>query len=423
MTIGRGRNFAGGGIFSQATSFRGSELTVFLNEARTGGGIAIADAQQALLLNSTIASNTELTDDTDSADGSGVFVSCLLFNDCSFILRNSTISGNSPGPTNDAASVVLSTGGGFAFDATIENNTIVSESTGLRLFERLADPDTVLDVILNSNIIDAPETIDFDTQGGDVTLGSFCCNVLTDNFFSGVDSQQSNTDPQLQPLDLNGGPMPTHAILSSSPAVDNGFATGLEFDQRGPGFPRTFDTGSGTIEVADGTDAGAFEFTPEDRVFSSRFELPSIIFEFDNVNFTPNETPTGGSIRWIDATTCDCDSPPFDFNIYRSSGELAFFWPGSAVRGGVSLDGGQTYALLASGAVVGPDSNFILNAGSSAAQAWVTPTGQDAILGFRFEDNGRVKYGYVRIETGPNGSPAAIVSYAYEDSGGPITVP
>jgi len=424
MTIGRGRNFAGGGVFSQATSFRGSELTIFLNEARTGGGIAIADAQQALLLNSTLASNTELTDDTDSADGSGVFVSCLLFNDCSFILRNSTISGNSSGPTNGAASIVLSTGGGFAFDATIENNTIVSESTGLRLFERLADPDTVLDVILNSNIIDAPETIDFDIQGGDVTLGSFCCNVLTDNFFNGVDSQQSNTDPQLQPLDLNGGPMPTHAILSSSPAVDNGFATDLEFDQRGPGFPRTFDTGSGTIELADGTDAGAFEFTPEDRIFGSRFELVSEIIRFDNVDFTPNDDSIGGSIRWVDGTTCDCDDPPFDFNLYQLNGGAAFFFPNSSEdRGGVSIDGGQSYAPLLSGSIVGPGAEFIVTTGSTAAEAWNTVSGQDAYLGFRFEDNGQVKYGYARIETGPNGSPATIVSYAYENSGGPITVP
>jgi len=50
-------------------------------------------------------------------------------------------------------------------------------------------------------------------------------------------------------------------------------------------------------------------------------------------------------------------------------------------------------------------------------------SGQDAYLGFRFEDNGQVKYGYARIETGPNGSPATIVSYAYENSGGPVTIP
>ena len=421
MTISGGENLAGGGIFSQATSFRGSELAIIFNQARSGGGIAIADAQQALLLNSLVHTNSGLS---GSADGSGIFVSCLLFNDCSFILRNSTITGNSPGPTNEAASIVLSTGGGFAFDATIENNTIVSESIGLRLFERLADPDTVLDVTLNSNIIDAPETIDFDIQGGDVTLGSFCCNVLTDNFFSGVDSQQSNTDPQLQPLAFNGGPTATHAILSSSPAIDNGYRLGLEFDQRGPGFPRSFNTGQGTISESDGTDVGAFEFLPEDGIFGSRFELATDIIEFSDVNFTPNDDSIGGSIRWVDGTTCDCDDPPFDFNLYQLDGGPAFFFPNSQQdRGGVSIDGGQSYAPLLSGAAVGPGAEFIVTTGSTAATAWDTVSGQDAYLGFRFEDNGVTKYGYARIETGPNGSPATIVSYAYENSGGAITIP
>jgi subtilisin-like proprotein convertase family protein len=423
MRIAGGRNLAGGGVFTQNSSFRGSELDIDGNEARVGGGLGIADAQQALLLNSLVRGNSGLSGDTEAADGSGVFVSCLLEWDCSFRMINTTVTGNAPGASDEIASIVLSMGGGFVFDATIENNTIVSDSTGLRLFERIATPGTALDVSFNSNIVDAPESIAFSGQGGSIVVGSFCCNLTTDDFFAGSEFDQSNTDPELQPLADNGGPTLTHAILSSSPAVDNGFAPGLAFDQRGPGFPRTFDTGQGTVSGSDGTDSGAFEFTPEDRIFGSRFELVSEIIRFDNVNFTPNEDGIGGAIRWIDGTTCDCDVATFDFNIYRFGGQLAFFWPGSTVKGGVSLDGGNTYALLLPGSVVGPDSEFIVGLTAAAAGAWSTPSGQDAFLGFRFEDNGRIKYGYARIETGPNGSPATIVSYAFENSGGPITVP
>jgi len=420
MRISGGRNIAGGGVYTQNSSFRGSELDIDGNEARLGGGLAIADAQQAILMNTLIRANSPSPDDPVDPDGSGLFVSCRLQWDCSFSMTNSTVTGNAPGSSDEIASIVLSMGGGFAFDAAFANNTIVSDSTGLRLFESVNVPDSSLDVTVNSNIFNAPESIAITQQGGDFVVGWFCCNVATDGFFSGSESNQSNTDPQIQPLADNGGLTRTHAIPASSPAIDNGFSSRFEFDQRGTGFPRTFDTGQGTITGSNGTDSGAFEFMPEDRIFGSSFEFESEIIRFDNVNFTPNETTTGGSIRWIDGATCDCENPPFDFNIYQSNGELAFFWPGSNTRGGLTLDGNKTYALLGSGAIVGPEAAFSVFA---AASAWGTVSGQDAYLGFRFEDNGQVKYGYARIETGPNGRPATIVSYAYENSGGPITIP
>jgi hypothetical protein len=50
-----------------------------------------------------------------------------------------------------------------------------------------------------------------------------------------------NTDPLLGPLQDNGGPTQTHALLPSSPAVDAGdpsFAPPPWYDQRGPNFYR-----------------------------------------------------------------------------------------------------------------------------------------------------------------------------------------
>src|SRR5207248_5776427 len=52
---------------------------------------------------------------------------------------------------------------------------------------------------------------------------------------------QINTDPMLGPLQDNGGPTFTHALLPGSPAIDAGdpsFAPPPFFDQRGPGFDR-----------------------------------------------------------------------------------------------------------------------------------------------------------------------------------------
>src|SRR5262249_11791067 len=48
-------------------------------------------------------------------------------------------------------------------------------------------------------------------------------------------------DPMLGPLQDNGGPTLTHALLADSPAIDAGDDSVLAFlttDQRGPGFPR-----------------------------------------------------------------------------------------------------------------------------------------------------------------------------------------
>jgi hypothetical protein len=67
-----------------------------------------------------------------------------------------------------------------------------------------------------------------------------------------VGSAASPVDPRLGPLQDNGGPTQTHALLPGSPALDagsNAYAT--EFDQRGVGFPRV---ANGTIDV------GAFEY-------------------------------------------------------------------------------------------------------------------------------------------------------------------
>jgi hypothetical protein len=72
-----------------------------------------------------------------------------------------------------------------------------------------------------------------------------------------------NTDPQLGPLQSNGGPTRTMAPALGSPAIDQGRAFGLTADQRGvlrpidlPSIPNSAAAG------ADGSDIGAVEFQP-----------------------------------------------------------------------------------------------------------------------------------------------------------------
>jgi hypothetical protein len=67
-----------------------------------------------------------------------------------------------------------------------------------------------------------------------------------------VGSAAAPIDPLLGPLQDNGGPTKTHALLIGSPAIDagnNAYAT--DWDQRGEGFPRIV---NGIIDI------GAFEY-------------------------------------------------------------------------------------------------------------------------------------------------------------------
>src|SRR5207244_168475 len=77
------------------------------------------------------------------------------------------------------------------------------------------------------------------------------CNLPGSHNVTGV-------DPLLGPLQNNGGPTQTHALLTGSPAIDAGLnVAGSGADQRGDGFDRT--VGSANVSGGDGTDIGAFE--------------------------------------------------------------------------------------------------------------------------------------------------------------------
>lgn len=173
----------------------------------------------------------------------------------------------------------------------------------------------------------------------------------------------------------------------------------------------------------------------DDLIFEDGFECadgkpgcdvvdPDIVV-IDDIDFVPNTDFTGGSIQWVDGTTCDCDTAPFNFNVYGSPTTVQFFWPLNATgnEGGVTLDGGTTYAVLDSGDTIGPSSQFLLVTAATATAPWTTPGNVDGYLGFKFDNAGTVNYGYARITTGAGGRPFTIVSVTYNSAGDPITIP
>jgi predicted outer membrane repeat protein len=78
-------------------------------------------------------------------------------------------------------------------------------------------------------------------NGGTITSLGYNLSSDDGNGYLVGPGDQINTDPLLGPLQDNGGPTFTHALLPRSPAIDAGdpnFTPPPFFDQRGPGFDR-----------------------------------------------------------------------------------------------------------------------------------------------------------------------------------------
>jgi hypothetical protein len=126
------------------------------------------------------------------------------------------------------------------------------------------------------NTIIAQNLVDFTGSGPDV-VGAFTSlghNLIGDptgstGFANGVHADQVGTaaaplDALLGPLQNNGGPTKTHALLAGSPAIDHGDNSAVDpvtqklptTDQRGAGHPRPKDGNGDGLAVVD---IGAFE--------------------------------------------------------------------------------------------------------------------------------------------------------------------
>jgi CSLREA domain-containing protein len=220
--MGNSSDGDGGGVFDSGTVALKSS-TIATNTAEVGAGLF--EHASGILTNSTVADNTA----TGTAnEGGGIFVANGDFTEVEF----STIAGNTAG-----------TGGG-----------IVSGSGGLSLASSIVANNTAGGIesdCLPSSMV--------------TSLG---WNVLGDNSCTGGSAgDQTSTNPQLGPLQNNGGTTETMLPASSSPAIGNGGPNCPPLDQRGVSRPASGCT-SGAVQVSEGTqgywlvasDGGIFNF-------------------------------------------------------------------------------------------------------------------------------------------------------------------
>jgi hypothetical protein len=235
-------NASGATMFVNNCSFSGNRCT------QAGG--AVSNAGNLTISNSTISGNV-------AGYGGGVSSSGTL------TMVNCTVEGNSaittgPHGLQGGYSGGLSVGGlAQLTSVTICRNHAAWSGGGISTSSA-----AVRNCIIAANIADVHrEAADI---GGVVQSGGYnlvgiasAANGLTTQ--DSIGDQNSPLDAKLGPLQDNGGPTKTVALLPGSPALDHGSNESLATtDQRG--MPRTFEQSAVTNSPGgNGTDVGAFE--------------------------------------------------------------------------------------------------------------------------------------------------------------------
>jgi hypothetical protein len=220
---------SGGGIINGA--FDGGAFLTVTNSTisgnsatANGGGISNGSGGSELAVASVTISNSTLSGNTAAGDGGAIFNSTSE-QIAMLVITNSTISDNSA--TGNGGGISNVGGANFA-ELDLGNTILDAGSSGENIFN--SGTATSLGYNLSSD------------SGGGVLTGP---------------GDEINTDPLLGPLQDNGGPTFTHALLPGSLAIDTGdpsFTPPPDFDQRGSGFPRVVNgrIDKGSFEVQTG---------------------------------------------------------------------------------------------------------------------------------------------------------------------------
>jgi len=198
----------------------------------------------------------QLSNSTISGNTAGSAVGGLYSNSVNTRIYNSTIAFNTS--VNFAPGVLVSASSA-SIAATLKSNVIAYNTYGASendLYFRIQDPNTI--TVNGGNLAAAAKNL--------IGVTSVASSELPDDTLFG-------NCPRLGPLRDNGGPTFTHALLSGSPAIDNGNDSfGALYDQRGSAATngdRNYTRFSGLTAIAD---IGAYEVQQNDIVFNTNFE-------------------------------------------------------------------------------------------------------------------------------------------------------
>ena len=276
--------FSGGGIYNTGMmTVTGSTISSnqLGNPGHFGGsGGGIVNYGTMTIQDSTISGNTALGGDLQGGDGGGI-------SGDNNTITNSTITGNSAHHGGGIA------GGGNIAHTTFSTNSASIAGGALYLTSSLELGNTILKAGASGVNI-------FNNGGSLITHGYNVCSDNGSGFLNGP-GDQINTDPLLGPLQNNGGPTFTHALLPGSPAIDAGdpnFTPPPFYDQRGPDFLRVrngrIDVGAFEVQVgATPTPTATATFTPTATATFTPTPTPAASFTATPTpTFTPTAAPT-----------------------------------------------------------------------------------------------------------------------------------
>jgi hypothetical protein len=279
----------GGGIYNDYKS------TLTVSNSTLSGNSAVSVGGAIYNYGTLTVSNSTLSGNSASYDGGGIYNGYYY---STLTVSNSTLSGNSAGYSgggiaNEGGTLTVSNstlsgnsagyGGGIDMDSnypmTLTNVTLTTNRANIfggGLYVLLGSP-VLHNTLIAGNYKGATGTTADDVHGSLNSGGDY--NLIGDgtgmtglqNGVNGnlVGSDDAPIDPLLGPLQDNGGPTLTHALLRGSPAIDagnNAYAT--DWDQRGPGYPRIV---NGVIDI------GAFEYQGEGSAPATLAVPPSLV--------------------------------------------------------------------------------------------------------------------------------------------------
>ena len=288
ITITHGIDVTGAGIWNDHATLTVNSCAITGNSATdskyAGGGIlndgfccGLGSGPATLnVANSTISGNS-----ANAGFGGGIMNLGLGF-PATLAVSNSTITGNTARDQAGGGGIDTSSDGQAV--ATVANSTLSNNFgyAGIINDGELTIGNTILKAGARPTII----KVGF---GHTTSAGYNLSSDNADGLLNGP-GDQINTEPMLGPLQDNGGPTLTHALLPGSPAIDAGnpnFTPPPFDDQRGPGFDRVvngrIDKGSFEVQGPGPTPTPTATFTPTPTATATPTSTPTA---------TPRPSPT-----------------------------------------------------------------------------------------------------------------------------------
>lgn len=242
-TVSNNTATEGGGVYGLNT-VSVTDSTIAGNTANNGDGGGIRANGDATITRSTISGNSTIG---GTGRGGGIYRPSS-----NVYLYNSTLSGNTSTATGSAV---------WTQNCTITNSTIYGNSTATA---GVVGGVYKTGICTYTNSITANNTSNGAAANCNATPTSGGYNIESANTcsFAGT-GDLPNTNPLVNALASNGGPTQTHALQSTSPAIDKGDNTTCaaapisNVDQRGQARPIDGDAAPGSV-----CDIGAYEYVP-----------------------------------------------------------------------------------------------------------------------------------------------------------------